>query len=213
MPHHRNQEPHQAHESHELPFHRKLADANPYEPIRPDPNHLLRLHLHWGLPYAPENTLFYVFAIPSWILEIAAAVTGSVKKTPSAAFIGCVTAFLVLHWAAWLQTVFGMVQRASWRRSEESVEERVQFLWLAVRLQRLMLPTAIIALATFIPAYVQRDSEDDLAYWLLFLLFFIINTVCSVMNAYNNITWEADRLWFEDRIPGVPSAHYAIFGL
>jgi hypothetical protein len=28
-------------------------------------------------------------------------------------------------------------------------------------------------------------------------------------------TWqqEADRLWFEDRIPGVPSTHIAIFGI
>lgn len=24
---------------------------------------------------------------------------------------------------------------------------------------------------------------------------------------------EADRLWFEDRIPGVPSTHIAIFGI
>jgi hypothetical protein len=50
-------------------------------------------------------------------------------------------------------------------------------------------PTALIAFCTFIPAYVQRDREQDIAYWLLFLLFFIFDTVFSVMNAYNNITW------------------------
>lgn len=65
------------------------------------------------------------------------------------------------------------------------------------------------------------------------MLIFIIDTVLCVMNAYNNITWvivslrvllahmadadnplqEADRLWFEDRIPGVPNTHIAIFGV
>jgi hypothetical protein len=74
---------------------------------------------------------------------------------------------------------------------------------------------------------------DDLPYWLIFMLVFIVDTVGCVMNAYNNITWvrrtpklnrhqyhiantkfqEADRLWFEDRIPGVPSTHVAIFGI
>ena len=89
----------------------------------------------------------------------------------------------------------------------------------------------MIAFCTFIPAYVQRDSEHDLAYWLLFMLIIIIDTVLCVMNAYNNSTWvssffhallaymtltlsqEADRLWFEDRIPGVPNTHIAIFGV
>ena len=80
---------------------------------------------------------------------------------------------------------------------------------------------------------MQRDSLDDLPYWLIFMLVFIVDTVGCVMNAYNNITWvrrisvlnwhqdhiantalqEADRLWFEDRIPGVPSTHIAIFGI
>jgi hypothetical protein len=80
---------------------------------------------------------------------------------------------------------------------------------------------------------VQRDTLDDLPYWLVFMLVFIVDTVGCVMNAYNNITWvrrlpmlnqdqdhiantalqEADRLWFEDRIPGVPSTHVAVFGI
>lgn len=54
--------------------------------------------------------------------------------------------------------------------------------------------TAFIALPTFIVAYVERDEKKDLPYWLLFMLFFIVDTVMSVMNAYNNITWSADRL-------------------
>lgn len=29
----------------------------------------------------------------------------------------------------------------------------------------------------------------------------------------NTMLQEADRLWFEDRIPGVPSTHVAIFGI
>jgi hypothetical protein len=36
---------------------------------------------------------------------------------------------------------------------------------------------------------VQRDSLDDLPYWLIFMLVFIVDTVGCVMNAYNNITW------------------------
>lgn len=183
------------------------------EEIRPDPQHLLGLKLHWGLHRKNETILFYSIAIPCWGLEIAAAAMGPYLRSSHPAFIACITAFFALHWAAWCQTAFAMVQRASWRRDEESVEERVQFLWFAVRLQRLMLPTALIAFCTFIPAYVQRDSLDDLAYWLLFMLIFIVDTVVCVSNAYNNITWEADRLWFEDRIPGVPNTHIAIFGI
>jgi hypothetical protein len=50
-------------------------------------------------------------------------------------------------------------------------------------------PTALIAFCTFIPAYVQRDTLDDLPYWLIFMMIFIVDTVACVMNAYNNITW------------------------
>ncbi|GAB7334814.1 hypothetical protein MBLNU13_g06729t1 [Cladosporium sp. NU13] len=191
-----------------------VRDKNPsMDEIRPDPQHLLSLKLHWGLHRKNETLLFYGMIIPCWALEIAAAAMGPYLRSGSVAFIVCITLFFVLHWAAWFQTAFAMMQRSSWRRDEEAVEERVQFLWFAVRLQRMMLPTALIAFCTFIPAYVQRDSLDDLPYWLIFMLIFIVDTVGCVMNAYNNITWEADRLWFEDRIPGVPSTHVAIFGI
>ena len=62
-------------------------------------------------------------------------------------------------------------------------------------------PTALIAFCTFIPAYVQRDSLDDLPYWLIFMLIFIVDTVGCVMNAYNNITWvrQSPKLnWWQD---------------
>lgn len=109
------------------------------EEIRPDPQHLLSLKLHWGMHRKKETLLFYAITIPCWILEIIAAALGPYYRSSHPAFIGCVTAFFVLHWAAWFQTAFAMVQRASWRRDEEVLEERVQFLWFAVRLQRLML--------------------------------------------------------------------------
>jgi hypothetical protein len=107
--------------------------------IRPDPQHLLSLKLHWGLHRKNETLLFYGMIIPCWALEIAAAAMGPYLRSGSTAFIVCITLFFVLHWAAWFQTAFAMMQRSSWRRDEEAVEERVQFLWFAVRLQRMML--------------------------------------------------------------------------
>jgi hypothetical protein len=117
-----------------------VRDKNPsMDEVRPDPQYLLGLKLHWGLHRKNETLIFYGLVIPSWGLEIAAAVVGAYMRSDSPAFIGCITAFFALHWAAWLQTTFAMMQRSSWRRDEEAVEERVQFLWFAVRLQRMML--------------------------------------------------------------------------
>ena len=61
-------------------------------------------------------------------------------------------------------------------------------------------------------AYARRKNTKDLADWLLFLLFFIINTVCCVMNAYNNITWESDRLEYEEGSSPYSNTLYAILG-
>lgn len=37
---------------------------------------------------------------------------------------------------------------------------------------------------------------------------------CILPSAQTNVIFqEADRLWFEDRIPGVPNTHVAIFGI
>jgi hypothetical protein len=60
---------------------------------------------------------------------------------------------------------------------------------------------------------VQRRKYDDLSYWLLFLLLFIFNTVGCVMNAYNNITWECDRLHYEEGEPPMRYTALAIFGI
>jgi hypothetical protein len=117
-----------------------VRDKNPsMDEIRPDPQHLLGLKLHWGLHRKNETLLFYGMIIPCWAVEIAAAAMGPYLRSGSPAFIACITVFFVLHWAAWFQTAFAMMQRSSWRRDEEAVEERVQFLWFAVRLQRMML--------------------------------------------------------------------------
>lgn len=94
---------------------------------------------HWGLKPQPEAVIFYCLAVPSWFLQIAAAVLGSHYHTSSASFIGTVSAFLVLHWAAWFQTAIAMVQRASWIRDEVDLENRRRYLYLAVRLNRLQL--------------------------------------------------------------------------
>jgi hypothetical protein len=37
-------------------------------------------------------------------------------------------------------------------------------------------------------------------------------SIAQVQNA-DTPSQEADRLWFEDRIPGVPNTHIAIFGV
>lgn len=74
-------------------------------------------------------------------------------------------------------------------------------------------PTAIPAFVTFVVGYVERDERDDLPFWLIFLLFFILNTVGCVMNAYNNITWECDRLHYEEGFPAMKYTRLAIFGI
>lgn len=76
-----------------------------------------------------------------------------------------------------------------------------------------MQPTSTIALVTFVQAYVRRHHLHDLAYWLLFLLAFIWNIVFAVMNAYNNITWESDRLLYEEGEQPYRVTRLAIFGI
>jgi hypothetical protein len=54
-----------------------VRDKNPsMDEIRPDPQHLLSLKLHWGLHRKNETLLFYGMIIPCWALEIAAAAMG-----------------------------------------------------------------------------------------------------------------------------------------
>lgn len=73
-------------------------------------------------------------------------------------------------------------------------------------------PTSAVALVIFIVAYVRRDNTHDLAIWLLFLLFFIFDIVGCVMNAYNNITWESDRLEYEEGSSPYSNTLFAILG-
>lgn len=82
-----------------------------------------------------EYIVFWLLTIPAWTLEIAAAILGGIEHTQSRPFIGTVTAFLILHWAAFLQTVWMMVRAPRWRGT---LDERTEYLFLARRLQRLM---------------------------------------------------------------------------
>ena len=99
---------------------------------------------HFGLPFGREERLFYILAAPSWAFEIVAGIIGSYFSSSHPAFIALVTIFLVLHWAAWLQTVVGMMQRASWVRDESNLPDRRRYLHLAVRLNRLMLVGVVL---------------------------------------------------------------------
>lgn len=105
--------------------------------------HALHSHIEskyiWGLSQQYESLLFYFWFLTSLCLEIAAAAIAPYYKTWRAPFIGTMTAFMVCHWAGWIQTVQGMLQRASWIREESDLETRRQFLRLAVRLNRLQL--------------------------------------------------------------------------
>ena len=94
---------------------------------------------HFGLPPKSEQILFYCFAIPSWCMEIVAAIMGSYYRTWDVRFIATIPIFFALSWAAWWQTVIQMMQRASWVRDESNLPDRRRFLYLAVRLNRLML--------------------------------------------------------------------------
>ena len=187
--------------------------------------------MHRGLGPWWEKRVFYILTGPSWILEIAAGIYGSVFDSAHAIFIALVAAFYALNLAAWLQTAAGMIQRASWTRDESNLPARRHFLYLAVRLNRLMFvsipmalrlcaspinalvqPTAVFALPFFIVAYCRRKETDDLGTWLIFLLIFICNTVGCVMNAYNNITWESDRLEYEEGSSPYSNTLFAILG-
>ena len=94
---------------------------------------------HFGLSPRGEKILFYSFAIPSWGFNIAAGILGSVYSTHYTNFIWTATVFQFLSWAAWWQTAIQMMQRASWVRDESNLPDRRRYLYLAVRLNRLML--------------------------------------------------------------------------
>lgn len=197
--------------------HRQTSNTSGPAPGETAEQHAAHAHFppkkHWGLDRRSELILFYSIAVPSWAFEIAAAALAGHRRTTSRAFAGCATVWLFLWLTAWLQTATAMVQRASWVRDEEDLKDRRQFLYLSVRLNRLMAPTALIAFVTFLVAYTRRHHYHDLAFWLVFLLLFILNTVGCVMNAYNNIGWECDRLHYEEGEAPMKYSRLAMLGI
>ncbi|KAK3109895.1 hypothetical protein LTR53_016377 [Teratosphaeriaceae sp. CCFEE 6253] len=205
------------HDSEPVDLNRRLSDEGPHAPGETEEQHAAHSQIPtkrtWGLNESQESALFYFWMATSLCCLIAAAGLGAYYHAWGKPFIGTMSAFMVLHWAGWLQTASGMAQRASWVRDEGDLATRRQYLYLAVRLNRLMLPTAIVGLVTFIQAYARRFDLNDLAYWLLFLLVFIWNIVFCVMNAYNNISWESSRLEYEDPDHPYNIGRLAILGL
>ena len=124
----------------------RLDHEGPHGLGETEEDHALHAHAEikniWGLSDQSEAWLFYFFQSTSLCLEISAAAIGAYYHTWNPPFIGTMTCFMVLHWAAWLQTVTQMLQRASWVREESDLQTRRRFLHLAVRLNRLMLVRA-----------------------------------------------------------------------
>jgi hypothetical protein len=44
-------------------------------------------------------------------------------------------------------------------------------------------------------AYRFKGRASSQAYWIIYLVVWITNTVVCLMNVYNNITWESDLLY------------------
>ena len=66
---------------------------------------------------------------------------------------------------------------------------------------------------TWAVAYRFREKASSQAYWIIFLVVWIMNTVFSIMNVYNNINWESDLLY--QIAPEYPQGSYwlAVFGI
>ena len=50
-------------------------------------------------------------------------------------------------------------------------------------------------MVTWAVAYRFRDKASSQAYWVIFLVVWILNIVVCIMNVYNNISWESDLLY------------------
>ncbi|EXJ96512.1 hypothetical protein A1O1_01638 [Capronia coronata CBS 617.96] len=137
-----------------------------------------------------EYLIFYFFAISSWCLEIAAACLGSLDGAQSHYFIATISPFMATHWMAFLQTCWMM---ATAPRS--TVPHRIAYLNLACRFQRLCAPTALIGMITWAIGYRYRYKASSQAYWIIWLVVWIVDTVVCIMNVYNNISWESDLLY------------------
>ncbi|EXJ87261.1 hypothetical protein A1O3_04220 [Capronia epimyces CBS 606.96] len=137
-----------------------------------------------------EYLIFYFFTISSWGLEIAAACLGSLYGAQSHYFIATVASFLATYAMAFLQTLW-MAATAP----RNTIADRISFLNLVCRFQRLCAPTALIGMITWAVAYRFRGKASSQAYWIIFLVVWIFSIVVCIMNVYNNISWESDLLY------------------
>ncbi|RMZ82411.1 hypothetical protein DV737_g2110, partial [Chaetothyriales sp. CBS 132003] len=119
-----------------------------------------------------EYVLFYAFAITSWAMEITAGCVGSLYGAHSHVFIATIVPFLVTY----------------------CIPDRIAYLNLACRLQRLCAPSALIGMIIWAVGYRFRYKASSQAYWIIYLIVWIASTVVCMMNVYNNVTWESDLL-------------------
>lgn len=90
-----------------------------------------------------------------------------------------------------------------------TIADRMAYLNLACRFQRLCAvsnrllqqsrslnsqPTALIGMITWAVGYRFRGKASSQAYWIIWLVVWILNTVVCIMNVYNNIDWESELL-------------------
>lgn len=109
------------------------ANPNNLDFTEPEPPALPGKMPRGLLSQKAEYILFYTLSFISLSLEICTAALGSHYGGSSNPFIGTVTAFWCLHAAAFLMTVWAMATAA-----RRSVDDRVCYLKLAMRLQRLL---------------------------------------------------------------------------
>ncbi|KAH0831623.1 hypothetical protein AYO21_01821 [Fonsecaea monophora] len=182
--------------------------TNPIDNPCEDEPQALPFRTGGSLARIEEYTIFYFLAICSWCLEIVAACLGSLYGGESHPFIGTVTPFLALHWMAFLQTCWMMATAP-----RNTIADRMAYLNLACRFQRLCAPTAVIGMVTWAVAYRFRGKASSSAYWIIFLVVWISETVVCIMNVYNNISWESDLLY--QLAPDEPQGNFwlAVLGL
>lgn len=68
-------------------------------------------------------------------------------------------------------------------------------------------------MVTWAVGYRFRDKASSQAYWIIWLVVWITNTVVCIMNVYNNITWESDLLY--QIAPEIPQGNFwlAVLGI
>ncbi|EME81534.1 uncharacterized protein MYCFIDRAFT_176822 [Pseudocercospora fijiensis CIRAD86] len=165
-----------------------------FEPIR-----------HWGLGRKQEAILFYGFAIPSdrFLRQDDFPRIHRHRHRLARVMGDCLASDRRAHGAA---------SKLDERRSKPEGPEAVSLLVCEIT------ETDDCASMNFWRPGNQCDNmpahlHPSISYWLVFLLFFIFNTVGCVMNAYNNITWECDRLHYEEGEPAMKHTRLAILGI